>query len=53
VAYRSGMWIRTHDVWVLWEGHGMVRMLLTTRMVHVCQYWIYGHGQEGTFLAWG
>jgi hypothetical protein len=42
-----------HDVWVLWEGHGMVRMLLTGRMVRVCQYWTSGCGQEGTFLAWG
>jgi hypothetical protein len=24
-------------------------MLLTGRMVHVCQYWTYEHGQEGTF----
>jgi hypothetical protein len=30
-AYGSGTWVRTHDVWVLWEGHGMVRMLLTGR----------------------
>jgi hypothetical protein len=36
VAYRSGMWVLTHDAWVLWEGHGMVRMLLTGRMVRVC-----------------
>jgi hypothetical protein len=26
VAYGLGMWVRTHDVWVLWEGHDMVRM---------------------------
>jgi hypothetical protein len=31
VAYRSRMWVRTHDVWVLWERHGMVHMLLTGR----------------------
>jgi hypothetical protein len=53
VVYGSGKWVCTHDVWVLWEGHGMVRMLLTGCMVRVCQYWAYGHGQEGTFLAWG
>jgi hypothetical protein len=46
VAYGSG-------TWVLWEGHGMLCMLLTECMVCVCQYWMYGHGQEGTFLAWG
>jgi hypothetical protein len=33
------------------EGHSMIRMLLTGRAVHVCQYWTYGRGQEGTFLA--
>jgi hypothetical protein len=44
VAYGSGTWVRTHDVWVLWEGHGMVRMLLTGRTVHVYQYWMYGRG---------
>jgi hypothetical protein len=27
----------------------MVRMLLTGRMVRVCQYWTYERGQEGTF----
>jgi hypothetical protein len=26
VAYGSGTWVRMHDVWVLWEGHGMVCM---------------------------
>jgi hypothetical protein len=51
VAYGSGTWVRTHDVWVLWEGHSMVRILLTGRTVRVCQYWTYGRGQEGTFLA--
>jgi hypothetical protein len=51
VAYGSGTWVRTHDVWVLQEGHGMVRMLLTGRTVRVCQYWMYERGQEGTFLA--
>jgi hypothetical protein len=30
----------------------MVRMLLTGRMVRVGQYWMYGRGQEGMFLAW-
>jgi hypothetical protein len=42
-----------HDAWVIWEGHGMIRMLLTECTVHVCQYWTYGRGQEGMFLAWG
>jgi hypothetical protein len=31
VAYGSGTWVRMHDAWVLGEGHGMVRMLLTGR----------------------
>jgi hypothetical protein len=31
VAYGSGTWVRMHDAWVLWERHGMVRMLLTGR----------------------
>jgi hypothetical protein len=53
VAYGLGTWVRTHDAWVHWEGHGMVRMLLTRHMVCVCQYWTYERGQEGTFLAWG
>jgi hypothetical protein len=51
VAYGSGTWVRTHDAWVLQEGHGMVRMLLIGRTVRVCQYLTYGRGQEGTFLA--
>jgi hypothetical protein len=51
VAYGSGTWVRTHDTWVLWEGHDMIRMLLTGRTVRVYQYWTYI--QEGTFLAWG
>jgi hypothetical protein len=29
---------------VLREGHGIIRMLLTGRMVHICQYWTYGRG---------
>jgi hypothetical protein len=53
VEYGSGTLVCTHDMWVLREGHGMVRKLLTGRMVCVCQYWMYGHGQGGTFLAWG
>jgi hypothetical protein len=53
VVYGSEMWVHTHDTWVLWEGHGMVRILLTGRMVYVCQYWMYERGQEGMFLAWG
>jgi hypothetical protein len=52
IAYGSGTWIRTHDAWVLWEGHRMVYMLLTRCMIHVCQYWMYVRGQKGTFLAW-
>jgi hypothetical protein len=53
VAYGSGTWVHTYDALVLLEGHGMVRMLLTGRVVRVCQYWSYRRGQEGTFLAWG
>jgi hypothetical protein len=37
VAYGSGTCVHTHDVWVLWKGHGMVYMLLTGRTVRVCQ----------------
>jgi hypothetical protein len=44
MAYGSGTWVRTHDVWVLWQGHGMVHMLLTRHTVHVCQYWTYERG---------
>jgi hypothetical protein len=51
VAYGSDTWVCTHDVLVLWEGHGMVYMLLTGRMVCICQYWMCGCDQEGTFLA--
>jgi hypothetical protein len=53
VAYGSGTWVHTPDTWVLWEGHGMVCMLLTGHTVCVCQYWTYERGQEGTFLSWG
>jgi hypothetical protein len=52
-VYGSGTQVRTHDAWVLWEGHGMVHMLLIGHTVRVCQYWTYGRGQEGMFLAWG
>jgi hypothetical protein len=45
VAYKSGTWVCTHDVWVHLEGHGMVHMLLTGRTMHVCQYWMYGCDQ--------
>jgi hypothetical protein len=31
----------------------MVCMLLTGRTVCVCQYWMYGRDQDGTFLPWG
>jgi hypothetical protein len=51
IAYGSGTWVRMYDMWVLREEHSMVRMLLTGHMVHACQYWTYGHGQGGTFLA--
>jgi hypothetical protein len=53
VAYRSGMWIRMHDTWVLREGHIMVCMLLTRYMIHVCQYWTYRRDRGGMFLTWG
>jgi hypothetical protein len=53
IAYVSGTWVHTHDALVLWEVHGMVRMLLNRRMIPVCQYWMYGRYQEGTLLAWG
>jgi hypothetical protein len=29
VTYGSGTWVRMHDAWVLYAGHGMVHMLLT------------------------
>jgi hypothetical protein len=31
----------------------MVRILLTGHTVCISQYWTYGRGQEGTFLARG
>jgi hypothetical protein len=27
VAYGSGTWVRMHNMRVLWEGHGTIRML--------------------------
>jgi hypothetical protein len=45
VSYELGKWVRTHDVLVLWDEHGMIHMLLTRRMVCVYQYLTYGHGQ--------
>jgi hypothetical protein len=53
VVYGSGTWVRTHDAWILWEGHGMVRILLTGHTIHVCLYSTNERDQEGTFLAWG
>jgi hypothetical protein len=53
IVYGSGMWIHTHDEWVIWEGHSMIHMLLTGHTVCVYQYWTYKRGQEGIFLAWG
>jgi hypothetical protein len=53
VAYESGTWVHKYDMWVLSEGHDMVRMLLTGHTIRVCQSWTYEHGEEGTFLAWG
>jgi hypothetical protein len=44
ITYGLGRWVRMHDAWVLWVGHGMICTLLTRRMVHVWQYWMYGHG---------
>jgi hypothetical protein len=38
VAHGSETWVRTHDAWVLWEGHDMVHILLTGCMVCVYQY---------------
>jgi hypothetical protein len=35
VTYESGIWVRTHDVWVLCDRQGMICMLLTGCMVHV------------------
>jgi hypothetical protein len=31
VVYGSGTWVRTYDALVLWEGHSMIRILLTGR----------------------
>jgi hypothetical protein len=38
VAYEFQTWVRTYDMWVLWEGHDMIRMLLIRRTVHIYQY---------------
>jgi hypothetical protein len=47
------MWVHTHYVWDLWEEHGMVHMPVIGQMVQLCQYWMYGCGQDGMFLAYG
>jgi hypothetical protein len=47
MAYGSGTWVHTHDAWILWEGRGIIRMLLTVCMLPVCQYWTYRRGQGG------
>jgi hypothetical protein len=52
VTFGSGAWVRTHDAWVLLDGHGMVCMLLTRHTIRVYQYWMYERGQEEMFLAW-
>jgi hypothetical protein len=52
VAYGSGTWVRTHDAWVLREGHGMVCMLLTGRTIRIYQYCTYRRSHGGMFLAW-
>jgi hypothetical protein len=36
IVYGLETWVRMHDAWVLWEGYGMVCMLLTGRVVCVC-----------------
>jgi hypothetical protein len=51
IGQRCG-YVRMHGAWFIWEGQGMVHMLLIEHMVQVCQYWIYERGQEETFLAW-
>jgi hypothetical protein len=35
VAYKSGTWVHMHDAWILWEGHGMVCMVLTGHTICV------------------
>jgi hypothetical protein len=42
VAYGSGMWVRMHNAWVLWEGYSMVHMLLTgcTDMARRGHFWL-------------
>jgi hypothetical protein len=35
IAYGSRTWVRMHNAWVLWEGHIMIHMLLTRRMICV------------------
>jgi hypothetical protein len=45
VASGLGTWVRMHDVWVIWEGHGIIGMLLTGHMVRVCHVrtWLGGN----------
>jgi hypothetical protein len=37
VANGSGIWVHTHDLWVLREGHSMVHIMLTGRTLCICQ----------------
>jgi hypothetical protein len=46
IAYGSRMWIRMHDIWVLQEGHGVVRMLLIG-----CTIWLTD-GDVGLLRGW-
>jgi hypothetical protein len=54
VTYGSEMWVRTHDAWVLWEGHGMIRMLLTgrTNMTKKGRSWL-GADRRGRWSSKG
>jgi hypothetical protein len=35
MTYGLGTWVRTHDAWILWDGHGMVCMLLTGHTLRI------------------
>jgi hypothetical protein len=38
IAYRLKTWVHTYDTWFLWEGYGIIHMLLIN-----WTYGTYGH----------
>jgi hypothetical protein len=50
IACRSGTRVRMHDVWVLWEEHGMVHRLLTGGTVRGCLTYDTVAYESGTWV---